>query len=470
MRRYAGLRPAAAGAAAAGAADAAVAAALIGWTHRRRPAWSDWTAIAESPSAAVRPWSSPRLRPRNRPSSSRCPRRRRSSTKSLTRRALRLQQLRDRLLAVALDERLAEQRHLGQELGDARPRPSSRRCSAGLPDSAACAAAIVRSVAIDVGGDACSRDTADRLDRARRASRGPCRACSSPPVDVDQHADLAAAVHVRRELARRGAAREAADRQVLADLLHERRRGAPRRCRPRRASARRARRRRPDRRARRAARARSRTRGNRRSCATKSVSQFTSTIAPSSRPARRTVPITPSAATRPAAFDAFAPLLMRSSSSAFARSPPRLGQRLLAFHHAEPGALAQVHHHACGNFRHVVAPVALLGRMRRAGGPPRPTSRAPAPSIAPAHAPARNRRRPRPSRRPSTSTNSSPACTISWIDVAACPRASRRRRRARTGGSRGSSRRCPESRARCRSANGWCRRRRRSGCRASSPR
>src|SRR5207253_2502423 len=56
--------------------------------------------------------------------------------------------------------------------------------------------------------------------------------------------------------------------------------------------------------------------------ATKSVSQFNSTMAPVLPSAERNAPITPSAAMRSAAFDALAPLRMRSSSSAFAASPP----------------------------------------------------------------------------------------------------------------------------------------------------
>src|SRR5690348_854788 len=56
--------------------------------------------------------------------------------------------------------------------------------------------------------------------------------------------------------------------------------------------------------------------------ATKSVSQFTSTIAAVLPSAETWAPIAPSAATREAALEAFAPLLMRSSSSAFFMSPP----------------------------------------------------------------------------------------------------------------------------------------------------
>src|ERR1700682_2550926 len=55
--------------------------------------------------------------------------------------------------------------------------------------------------------------------------------------------------------------------------------------------------------------------------ATKSVSEFTSTIAPSLPSGERHAPIAPSAATREAALLALAPLLMRSSSSAFLMSP-----------------------------------------------------------------------------------------------------------------------------------------------------
>src|SRR5688572_8221348 len=56
--------------------------------------------------------------------------------------------------------------------------------------------------------------------------------------------------------------------------------------------------------------------------ATKSVSQFSSTNAPTFASADSQAPTTPSAATRLAALLALAPLLMRSSSSAFLRSPP----------------------------------------------------------------------------------------------------------------------------------------------------
>ena len=55
--------------------------------------------------------------------------------------------------------------------------------------------------------------------------------------------------------------------------------------------------------------------------ATKSVSQFTSTSAPSLPSTLIKLPIMPSAAMRPAALVAFAPLLMRSKSSAFFMSP-----------------------------------------------------------------------------------------------------------------------------------------------------
>src|SRR6185437_7418577 len=56
--------------------------------------------------------------------------------------------------------------------------------------------------------------------------------------------------------------------------------------------------------------------------ATKSVSQFTSTIAAVLPSPERYAPIAPSAATREAALEALAPLLMRKSSSAFFMSPP----------------------------------------------------------------------------------------------------------------------------------------------------
>ncbi len=54
---------------------------------------------------------------------------------------------------------------------------------------------------------------------------------------------------------------------------------------------------------------------------TKSVSQLTSTIAPVLPSGVTVAPTTPSAATRPAALDALAPLLIRSSSSALTMSP-----------------------------------------------------------------------------------------------------------------------------------------------------
>ena len=95
----------------------------------------------------------------------------------------------------------------------------------------------------------------------------------------------------------------------------------------------------------------------------------------------------PSAAMRPAAFDALAPLLIRSSSSAFARSPAGFGQRLLAFHHAQPGALAQFHHHACGNFRHLVAPCSCWScSPPRPRGALRASASGPAPPVAAADA------------------------------------------------------------------------------------
>ena len=55
--------------------------------------------------------------------------------------------------------------------------------------------------------------------------------------------------------------------------------------------------------------------------ATKSVSQFTSTIAAVTAPGHTCSPITPSAAIRSAALLALAPLRIRSSSSAFVMSP-----------------------------------------------------------------------------------------------------------------------------------------------------
>ncbi len=56
--------------------------------------------------------------------------------------------------------------------------------------------------------------------------------------------------------------------------------------------------------------------------ATKSVSVFTSTIAPTLLSGEIQVATAPSAATREAALEALAPPLMRSSSSAFCMSPP----------------------------------------------------------------------------------------------------------------------------------------------------
>jgi hypothetical protein len=58
-----------------------------------------------------------------------------------------------------------------------------------------------------------------------------------------------------------------------------------------------------------------------RELATKSVSQLSSTIAAVFASCVTAIPTTPSAATRAAALLAFAPLLIRSNSSALTRSP-----------------------------------------------------------------------------------------------------------------------------------------------------
>src|SRR5258706_723836 len=63
--------------------------------------------------------------------------------------------------------------------------------------------------------------------------------------------------------------------------------------------------------------------------ATKSVSAFTSTMAPSLASGESQVATAPSAATREAALEALAPLLMRSSSSAFTMSPPASSRAFL---------------------------------------------------------------------------------------------------------------------------------------------
>ena len=94
------------------------------------------------------------------------------------------------------------------------------------------------------------------------------------------------------------------------------------------------------------------------------------------------------------------------------------GQRLLALHHAETGALAQVHHHACGNVRHLFnAPVRFAARQRHGHRDPS-YDRA-----AGNHAGASS----------ATSTNSSPPWTISCTDwllpsstASATPRAYKR--------------------------------------------
>ena len=87
--------------------------------------------------------------------------------------------------------------------------------------------------------------------------------------------------------------------------------------------------------------------------ATKSVSQFTSTSAPSLRSGARYAPIAPSAAMRQAALLALAPLLMRSRSSAFFMSPPASSSAFLHSIMPSPVSLAQFLHYRCGDFRHL---------------------------------------------------------------------------------------------------------------------
>src|SRR4029079_3019674 len=66
-----------------------------------------------------------------------------------------------------------------------------------------------------------------------------------------------------------------------------------------------------------------------------------------------------------AALDA--PQLLRATQVADA-----FGQRLLAFHHAEAGALAQFHHSARGDIRHLAAPYSFVSLKTRGPRPPVP--------------------------------------------------------------------------------------------------
>ena len=152
---------------------------------------------------ATRPWSSRPLRRRSRPSSSRCPRRRPVQREAVDRsRPCAFEQLLDRLLVV-LHERLAEQRDLGEELVDARPRPSCRRCSRACPTRRRAPRAILRSLLDRVGGRLVLRRAYVRLGAGDvhrevlgRASRRRRSTSTSTPI-------LAPPCTYERELARR---------------------------------------------------------------------------------------------------------------------------------------------------------------------------------------------------------------------------------------------------------------------------
>ena len=60
----------------------------------------------------------------------------------------------------------------------------------------------------------------------------------------------------------------------------------------------------------------------------------------------------PSAATRPAFFAALASPFLRSQSTAASRSPLGFAECGFAIHHAGPGLVAELFHHACGDVRH----------------------------------------------------------------------------------------------------------------------
>ena len=185
---------------------------------------------------------------------------------------------------------------------------------------------------------------------------------------VDQHADLGAAVHVAGDRALGFHALEAADRHVLADLAHQRGtrrldRAFAERQRRQRGDVGRAFARRPV--------AASFAANARKSSflATKSVSQFTSTIAPSLPSALTLMATMPSAATRLDAFAALLPSLTRRISSALREIAAGLGQRLLALHHRRVGLLAQFLDHCCGDFRHRYSQtLANLREHSRKGG------------------------------------------------------------------------------------------------------
>ncbi len=113
---------------------------------------------------------------------------------------------------------------------------------------------------------------------------------------------------------------------------------------------------------------------------------------------------------------ALAPRLTRSSSSAFVEVAARLRSAPSCTPSCPARCAAQFAHHACGDFRHVVAPCSSssseprarrkFARTRVACRPARTRSKkgAAAPRVASIRPPLRR-----------TSTNSSPACTISWI-------------------------------------------------------
>ena len=217
----------------------------------------------------------------------------------------------DRLLVV-LHERLAEQRDLVEELLSA-PSTIFSTISAGLPDSLARASMDLALAGERSSGGNLGLRRGTAAWRRRCAWRGPCPPPRRPRSRPARRS--CTAVQVDGELALRLQALEAADRDVLADLLHQRLAASPRRLPPSAGDVRRV------------------------CVATISASDAREgdeilvlrhevglAVDLDQRAELRVgesqAPITPSAATRAAALLALAPLLMRSSSSAFFRSPP----------------------------------------------------------------------------------------------------------------------------------------------------
>ena len=185
--------------------------------------------------------------------------------------------------------------------------------------------------------------------------------------------------------------------------------------------------------------------------ATKSVSQLTSTMAA----------LLPSSATEDAddAFGRHAAGGLAGLGAALdaqqflglGHVAARFGQRLLAFHHAQPvrsrssfTMLAEISAISCSIHRMQPGRASRSGIVfrGRARGTPRPATKGPARLLDPF--PARSGRR--------FVGDLDELVTVcgDFLDHLACPRAPRRPLRARTGGSRGSSRRCRGSRSRCR--------------------